>query len=89
MSKSLVPVLSAAAADTLFGPPAPVLEAGALAGIDRRTQAALGLSLQDFTRAQILAEVDRTMAALEAYPRTPVLPQIRMDDVACPKWAEL
>ena len=89
MNKTLVPVLSTTAADTLFGTPPAALEAGDLAGIKRRTDAALKLSLHDFTRADILAEIDRTMAALEAYPTTPTLPALRLDDVALPVWSEL
>ena len=49
------------------------LEAGQLAGITRRTDTALAASLHDMTRPQILAEVERTMAALESYPTVPDL----------------
>ena len=59
-------------ADVLLGATA-TLEAGHLAGITRRTDTALAVSLHEMTRPQILAEVERTMAALEAYPATPDL----------------
>ena len=57
-------------ADVLLGATV-TLEAGQLAGITRRTDTALALSLHDMTRPQILAEVERTMAALESYPTVP------------------
>ena len=72
MSKSLVPAMSTATADILLGATV-TLEAGHLAGIARRTDTALAFSLHDMTRSQILAEVERTMAALEAYPTVPDL----------------
>ena len=59
-------------ADVLLGATV-TLEAGHLAGITRRTDAALAVSLHEMTRPQILAEVERTMAALEAYPTVPDL----------------
>ena len=59
-------------ADVLLGATV-TLEAGQLAGITRRTDTALAVSLHEMTRPQILAEVERTMAALEAYPATPDL----------------
>ena len=64
--------MSTKTADVLLGATA-TLEAGPLAGITRRTDTALAVSLHDMTRPQILAEVERTMAALEAYPTTPDL----------------
>ena len=72
MNKSLVPAMSTATADILLGATV-TLEAGDLAGIARRTDTALAFSLHDMTRSQILAEVERTMAALESYPATPDL----------------
>ena len=88
MNKTLVPVLSTTAADTLFGTPAAALEAGDLASITRRTEAALKLSLHDFTRADILAEIERTMQALESYPSTPALPDVELS-IPMPKWSDL
>ena len=59
-------------ADVLLGATV-TLEAGQLAGITRRTNAALAVSLHEMTRPQILAGIERTMAALEAYPTVPDL----------------
>ena len=59
-------------ADVLLGATV-TLEAGQLAGITRRTDAALAVSLHEMTRPQILAGIERTMAALEAYPTVPDL----------------
>ena len=64
--------MSIKTADVLFGATV-TLEAGQLAGITRRTDCLLAVSLHDMTRPQILAEVERTMAALEAYPTVPDL----------------
>ena len=64
--------MSTKTADVLFGATV-TLEAGHLAGITRRTDTALAVSLHDMTRPQILAEVERTMAALESYPTVPDL----------------
>ena len=72
MSKSLVPAMSTATADILLGATV-TLEAGQLVGITRRTDAALAVSLHEMKRPQILAEVERTMAALESYPTVPDL----------------
>ena len=86
-----VATLSNAAADIVLGKPAATLEAGALAGITRRTEGALeviGQRLGGFTRAELLVEIDRTMAALEAYPTTPDLPDVELY-LALPEWSEL
>ena len=64
--------MSTKTADVLFGATV-TLEAGQLAGITRRTDAALAVSLHEMTRPQILAGIERTMAALEAYPTVPDL----------------
>ena len=65
------------------------LEAGQLAGITRRTDAALAVSLHEMTRPQILAEVERTMAALEAYPTVPDLLAGVELTLPMPEWSEL
>lgn len=70
MSKSLVPTLSDAAVNTILGPP-PTLGVVELAVAKRRHEAALGQPLAAMSRPDLLAEVERTMAALENYPRTP------------------
>ncbi len=59
-------------ADVLLGATV-TLEAGQLAGITRRTDGLLAVSLHEMTRPQILAGIERTMAALEAYPTVPDL----------------
>ena len=64
--------MSTKTADVLLGATV-TLEAGQLAGITRRTDGLLALSLHEMTRPQILAGIERTMAALEAYPATPDL----------------
>ena len=64
--------MSTATADVLFGATV-TLEAGQLAGITRRTDGLLAVSLHEMTRPQILAGIERTMAALEAYPTVPDL----------------
>ena len=64
--------MSTKTADVLLGATV-TLEAGQLASITRRTDAALAVSLHEMTRPQILAGIERTMAALEAYPTVPDL----------------
>ena len=64
--------MSTKTADVLFGATV-TLEAGQLAGITRRTDGLLAVSLHEMTRPQILAGIERTMAALEAYPTVPDL----------------
>ena len=64
--------MSTKTADVLLGATV-TLEAGQLAGITRRTDGLLAVSLHEMTRPQILAEVERTMAALESYPAVPDL----------------
>ena len=64
--------MSTKTADVLLGATV-TLEAGQLAGITRRTDGLLAVSLHDMTRPQILAGIERTMAALEAYPTVPDL----------------
>ena len=64
--------MSTKPADVLLGATV-TLEAGQLAGITRRTDGLLAVSLHDMTRPQILAGIERTMAALEAYPTVPDL----------------
>ena len=64
--------MSTKTADVLLGATV-TLEAGQLAGITRRTDGLLAGSLHEMTRPQILAGIERTMAALEAYPTVPDL----------------
>ena len=64
--------MSTKTADVLLGATV-TLEAGQLAGITRRTDGLLAVSLHEMTRPQILAGIERTMAALEAYPTVPDL----------------
>ena len=64
--------MSTKTADVLLGATV-TLEAGQLAGITRRTDGLLAVSLHEMTRPQILAGNERTMAALEAYPTVPDL----------------
>ena len=64
--------MSTKTADVLLGATV-TLEAGQLAGITRCTDGLLAVSLHDMTRPQILAGIERTMAALEAYPTVPDL----------------
>ena len=64
--------MSTKTADVLLGATV-TLEAGQLASITRRTDGLLAVSLHDMTRPQILAGIERTMAALEAYPAVPDL----------------
>ena len=64
--------MSTKTADVLLGATV-TLEAGQLAGITRRTDGLLAVSLHDITRPQILAGIERTMAALEAYQTVPDL----------------
>jgi hypothetical protein len=77
--------MSATTADIIFGGGV-TLEAGELAGIDRRTDHLIGSSLGDFTRPELLAEVDRTMRALESYPAVPTLPAA---DLTLPAFADM
>ena len=86
-----VAVMSKSTADVLFGGGLvdPSLELGALLGFARWASELDAIDQRDLSRAQILAEIERTMAALEAYPRTPVLPALRLDDVALPDWSSL
>ena len=64
--------MSTKTADVLLGATV-TLEAGQLASITRRTDGLLAVSLHEMTRPQILAGIERTMAALEAYPTVPDL----------------
>ena len=64
--------MSTKTADVLLGATV-TLEAGQLAGITRRTDGLLAVSLHEMTRPQILTGIERTMAALEAYPTVPDL----------------
>ena len=64
--------MSTKTADVLLGATV-TLEAGQLASIIRRTDGLLAVSLHEMTRPQILAGIERTMAALEAYPTVPDL----------------
>ena len=64
--------MSTKTADVLLGAIV-TLEAGQLASITRRTDGLLAVSLHEMTRPQILAGIERTMAALEAYPTVPDL----------------
>ena len=57
-----------------------------LAGFDRRTDHLIGLGLGGFTRSELLAEVDRTMRALESYPAVPTLPAA---DLTLPAFADM
>ncbi len=82
-----VRTMSTKTADVLLGATA-TLEAGDLAGITRRTNGLLEFSLHDMTRPQILAEIERTMAALEAYPATPDLLAGVELTLPMPSWEE-
>jgi hypothetical protein len=77
--------MSTATADIVIGG-AVTLEAGELASLGRRTDSLIGLSLHDYTRAQLLAEVERTSVALESYPTTPTLPVV---DLSMPAFADM
>jgi len=77
--------MSASTADIIFGGGV-TLEAGELAGFDRRTDHLIGLGLGGFTRPELLAEVDRTMRALESYPAVPTLPAA---DLTLPAFADM
>jgi hypothetical protein len=85
--------LSITAADTVFGPATVAaevaLDVSDLPLIRFHTEAALSAGLDRFTWQGLLAEVDRTKRAIANYPPTPVLPALRLDDVARPKWSEL
>ena len=94
MSGEIVRVMSAGAADAVFGsapavPDEVMLEVGDLARIRRHTEALIAQGLDRFTWEGLLAEVDRTKRAIANYPKTPTLPTLRLDDVARPKWSEL
>ena len=77
--------MSTATADIVIGG-AVTLEAGELASLSRRTESLIGLSLHDYTRAHLLAEVDRTSRALESYPAVPTLPAA---DLTLPAFADM
>ena len=79
--------MSTKTADVLFGATV-TLEAGQLAGITRRTDGLLAVSLHDMTRPQILAGIERTMAALEAYPTVPDLLAGVELTLPMPSWEE-
>ena len=78
------PKMSATTADIIFGGGV-TLEAGELAGFDRRTDHLIGLGLGGFTRPELLAEVDRTMRALESYPAVPK----NLPDLSMPAFADM
>ena len=74
-------------ADVLLGATV-TLEAGQLASIIRRTDGLLAVSLHEMTRPQILAGIERTMAALEAYPTVPDLLAGVELTLPMPSWEE-
>ena len=78
--------MSAATADVLMGG-APVMEAGELARVMRNTDTQLGGALPR-SRPELMAEIERTMQALESYPTTPALPDVELS-IPMPKWADL
>ena len=79
--------MSTKTADVLLGATV-TLEAGQLAGITRRTDGLLAVSLHEMTRPQILAGIERTMAALEAYPTVPDLLAGVELTLPMPSWEE-
>ena len=88
--KHEVATLSEAAAAVLFGAPAdPGLELGALLSFARWSHELGAIDQHELTRAQILAEIDRTMVALDTYPKTPTLPEFDPAEMVMPAWAEL
>jgi len=93
MSGDLVSSMSDGAADAVFGsaavPDEVALEVGDLARIERHTDSLTARDFDDCTWDELLAEVDRTKRAMANYPKTPTLPALRIDDVACPKWSDL
>ena len=94
MSGDLVSSMSDGAADAVFGsaatPDDVALDVGDLARIRRHTESlTTARGFDDLTWEGLLAEVDRTKRAIANYPKTPTLPALRLDDVACPKWSEL
>ena len=78
--------MSATTADTLMGS-APVMELGDLACVMRNTDTQLGGELPE-SRPELMAEIERTMRALESYPSTPVLPDVELS-MQMPRWADL
>ena len=78
--------MSDATADVLMGG-APVMEAGELARVMRNTDTQLGGALPR-SRPELMAEIERTMQALESYPTTPALPNIELS-LPMPVWADL
>ena len=79
--------MSTKTADVLLGATV-TLEAGQLAGITRRTDGLLAVSLHAMTRPQILAGIERTMAALESYPAVPDLLAGVELTLPMPSWEE-
>ena len=73
-------------ADTLMGT-APVMELGDLARILRNTDTQLAGELPE-SRPDLMAEIERTMQALESYPSTPALPDVELS-MQMPRWADL
>ena len=78
--------MSATTADVLMGT-APVMEAGELARILRNTDTQLAGALPQ-SRPELMAEIERTMQALDTYPIIPVLPDVELN-ISMPKWADL
>jgi hypothetical protein len=74
-------------ADVLMGS-GPVMEAGELARVLRTTDTQLGAGFFGKSRADLLAEIERTMHALDTYPTTPVLPDVELS-IPMPRWADL
>jgi hypothetical protein len=65
----------------------PVMELGELARVMRNTDTQLAGALPQ-SRPDLMAEIERTMRALESYPTTPVLPDVELN-IPMPKWADL
>jgi len=65
-----------------------VMESGELARVLRVTDTQLGAGFVGISWAELMAEIERTMLALESYPATPSLPDVELS-MPMPQWESL